>query len=231
MVSSSSSTTLTYAPSVAPMALLHMRVCTLPELPPHSIGAAWVTEPPHHTHVRARKQAKIARNATYLPEIAEREGARKRLCCPRCCGRRLCRSASNSHVTCGATRTAEALPCSRVQASEPFSFRHPYVSKLVLEYAARHCFAAPPLAYPTPTTVCACAISCLATGLTEGLGARLYVAGWTHEETIESLVRKAGFNGVLTIKLKQSIKVTRYQSSLCTMRYEQYLVAVGGRAA
>ena len=99
------------------------------------------------------------------------------------------------------------------------------------EYAARHCFAAPPLAYPTPTTVCACAISCLATGLTEGLGARLYVAGWTHEETIESLVRKAGFNGVLTIKLKQSIKVTRYQSSLCTMRYEQYLVAVGGRAA
>jgi hypothetical protein len=40
---------------------------------------ALVTEPPDHTHVRACKQAKIIRNATYLPEIAEREGARKRL--------------------------------------------------------------------------------------------------------------------------------------------------------
>jgi hypothetical protein len=59
----------------------------------------------------------------------------------------------------------------------------------------------------------------------------LVITGWTHEETIESLVRKAGFNGVLTVKFKQSIKVTRYQSSLCTMRYEQYLVAVGERDA
>lgn len=96
-----------------------------------------------------------------------------------------------------------------------------------------HCFGAPPSAYPTPATVCVCDISCLASGLTEVLegGRLLVIAGWTHEETIESLVRKAGFDGVLTVKFKQTIKVTRYQSSLCTMRYDHYLAAVSEREA
>jgi hypothetical protein len=53
--------------------------------------------------------------------------------------------------------------------------------------------------------------------------------GWTHEETIESLVRKAGFDGALSAALKDGLKVTRYQSSLCSMHYEQYQAAAAAR--
>ncbi|GJN20185.1 hypothetical protein PR202_gb07529 [Eleusine coracana subsp. coracana] len=47
--------------------------------------------------------------------------------------------------------------------------------------------------------------------------------GWTHIETIDSLMRKAGYNGHITESLRKKIRVTRYQSTLHTMHYGEYV--------
>ena len=48
--------------------------------------------------------------------------------------------------------------------------------------------------------------------------------GWTHEVTVRSLVRKAGFRGAESLTLEQlrGIRTTRYQSSKQKMAYEEY---------
>lgn len=46
--------------------------------------------------------------------------------------------------------------------------------------------------------------------------------GWTKIETIDSLMRKAGYNGVITESLRKKLRVTRYQSTLYTMNYADY---------
>ncbi|XP_072987026.1 uncharacterized protein At2g38710-like [Typha latifolia] len=46
--------------------------------------------------------------------------------------------------------------------------------------------------------------------------------GWTKTETIDSLVRKAGYNGVINETLRRELGVTRYQSTLYTMHYNDY---------
>ncbi|XP_062206061.1 uncharacterized protein At2g38710-like [Phragmites australis] len=50
--------------------------------------------------------------------------------------------------------------------------------------------------------------------------------GWTHIETIDSLMRKAGYNGTITESLRKKIRVTRYQSTLYTMHYGEYVAYV-----
>lgn len=45
---------------------------------------------------------------------------------------------------------------------------------------------------------------------------------WDKEECIESLVRKSGYQGHVTAKLKSTLKITRYQSTLCSMTYKEY---------
>lgn len=47
--------------------------------------------------------------------------------------------------------------------------------------------------------------------------------GWTQEEAIESLVRKAGWYGHIQDHMIQSIRCTRYQSSKEHMMYEEYV--------
>ena len=47
--------------------------------------------------------------------------------------------------------------------------------------------------------------------------------GWTQQEAIESLVRKAGWNGRIQEPIIQYIKCTRYQSSKEHMVYEEYV--------
>ena len=47
--------------------------------------------------------------------------------------------------------------------------------------------------------------------------------GWTAQETLDSLIRKAGFNGTITDRLQNSIKLERYQSSKEKMTYKEYL--------
>ncbi|KAJ3689570.1 hypothetical protein LUZ61_018734 [Rhynchospora tenuis] len=46
--------------------------------------------------------------------------------------------------------------------------------------------------------------------------------GWTKLETIDSLMRKAGYNGVINDLLRKKLRVTRYQSTLFTMHYTDY---------
>jgi hypothetical protein len=36
-------------------------------------------------------------------------------------------------------------------------------------------------------------------------------------------MRKAGYQGTITESLRKKIKVTRYQSTLCTMHYGEYV--------
>lgn len=48
-------------------------------------------------------------------------------------------------------------------------------------------------------------------------------AGWTKIEAIDSLVRKAGYNGEITESVRRRIHLTRYQSTLFSMHYSEYL--------
>ncbi|KAM7463793.1 hypothetical protein LguiA_031914 [Lonicera macranthoides] len=50
--------------------------------------------------------------------------------------------------------------------------------------------------------------------------------GWAVIEAIDSLMRKAGYNGMITEALRKRIKLTRYQSTLFTMHYSDYVAYV-----
>ena len=47
--------------------------------------------------------------------------------------------------------------------------------------------------------------------------------GWNQQECIDSLIQKAGYYGKVTEKIREKVKLTRYQSSLCTLTYQEYL--------
>ncbi|KAK9078710.1 hypothetical protein SSX86_002767 [Deinandra increscens subsp. villosa] len=47
--------------------------------------------------------------------------------------------------------------------------------------------------------------------------------GWTKIEAIDSLMKKAGYNGTITESVRKRIHLTRYQSSLYTMHYGDYV--------
>ncbi|XP_047323997.1 uncharacterized protein At2g38710-like [Impatiens glandulifera] len=47
--------------------------------------------------------------------------------------------------------------------------------------------------------------------------------GWSKIQTIDSLMRKAGFDGDITESLRKRIELTRYQSTLFTMPYSEYV--------
>jgi uncharacterized protein (TIGR00296 family) len=47
--------------------------------------------------------------------------------------------------------------------------------------------------------------------------------GWTKEECLESLYRKAGYNRAITRELMQSTTLERYQSSKCHLTYDEYV--------
>jgi uncharacterized protein (TIGR00296 family) len=47
--------------------------------------------------------------------------------------------------------------------------------------------------------------------------------GWDKNTTIISLVRKAGFQGEVTAHVLGSLQLTRYQSTLCKLSYDDYL--------
>ncbi|KAM0934516.1 putative AMMECR1 domain-containing protein [Dioscorea sansibarensis] len=50
--------------------------------------------------------------------------------------------------------------------------------------------------------------------------------GWTKMEAIDSLMRKAGYNGLITESLRKRVRLTRYQSTLYTMHYGEYVAFV-----
>jgi uncharacterized protein (TIGR00296 family) len=47
--------------------------------------------------------------------------------------------------------------------------------------------------------------------------------GWDHAQTLSSLVRKAGYNGIISPELLGGIHCTRYQSSKCLATYGEYV--------
>ncbi|CAG8608855.1 5658_t:CDS:2 [Paraglomus brasilianum] len=47
--------------------------------------------------------------------------------------------------------------------------------------------------------------------------------GWTRIETIDSLLRKAGYTDHITDEIRKRIVLTRYQSSKYTITYEEYI--------
>ncbi|EJD01478.1 alport syndrome [Fomitiporia mediterranea MF3/22] len=47
--------------------------------------------------------------------------------------------------------------------------------------------------------------------------------GWDQLDAIDSAIRKAGWEGRITEDLRRSIKLRRYQSSKCTVSYEEFI--------
>ena len=46
--------------------------------------------------------------------------------------------------------------------------------------------------------------------------------GWDHVQTIDSLLRKGGFKGTISSEVRNSIRLTRYQSEKMTVSYQEY---------
>ena len=49
---------------------------------------------------------------------------------------------------------------------------------------------------------------------------KTFSSGWTKEETVEALLKKAGVRGPMTQALKDSIKLIRYRSEKVEMDFE-----------
>ncbi|KAL5527780.1 hypothetical protein ACEPAG_6581 [Sanghuangporus baumii] len=47
--------------------------------------------------------------------------------------------------------------------------------------------------------------------------------GWDHLDAVDSAIRKAGWDGRITEDLRRSIKLRRYQSSKCSVTYEDFV--------
>ncbi|KAG0460665.1 hypothetical protein HPP92_020561 [Vanilla planifolia] len=47
--------------------------------------------------------------------------------------------------------------------------------------------------------------------------------GWSKIEAVDSLMRKAGYNGAITEALRMRLRITRYQSTIYTMHYSEYI--------
>lgn len=50
--------------------------------------------------------------------------------------------------------------------------------------------------------------------------------GWTKIEAIDSLIRKAGYNFTINEALRKRIRLTRYESTLFTMHFSEYVAYV-----
>ena len=50
-------------------------------------------------------------------------------------------------------------------------------------------------------------------------------SGWTQIQTIDSLMRKGGYKGPISPEVRNSIKVTRYQSEKVTVSYNEFMAA------
>mmetsp|Transcript_12791 Transcript_12791/g.27680 ORF Transcript_12791/g.27680 Transcript_12791/m.27680 type:complete len:214 (-) Transcript_12791:761-1402(-) len=47
--------------------------------------------------------------------------------------------------------------------------------------------------------------------------------GWTKQECIDALIRKSGYSGRVKHELREALQLTRYQSTTCTLTYNEYL--------
>ena len=51
-----------------------------------------------------------------------------------------------------------------------------------------------------------------------------FVLGWDRIQTIDSLLRKGGYKGVVTNEVRRQIKLTRYQSEKISLGYNDYIM-------
>ena len=51
--------------------------------------------------------------------------------------------------------------------------------------------------------------------------------GWDKVETLDSAMRKAGYNGKITDAVRQSVRVTRYRSSKISLQYAEWQEMTG----
>ena len=54
------------------------------------------------------------------------------------------------------------------------------------------------------------------------------VAGWDRVQTIDSLLRKGGFKGVITPEVRKSLRLTRYQSQKMSVSHADYIKSKNG---
>lgn len=50
---------------------------------------------------------------------------------------------------------------------------------------------------------------------------------WNKTQTVDSLIRKAGYSGVIDEKFLKSVRCRRYKSSKCRVSYQEYVVKIG----
>jgi len=55
--------------------------------------------------------------------------------------------------------------------------------------------------------------------------------GWTKEETIDELLRKGGYSGRITDRVRNRIILTRYQSAKYVITYDKYLEHTGQKSS
>ncbi|XP_076278226.1 AMMECR1-like protein isoform X2 [Lasioglossum baleicum] len=53
--------------------------------------------------------------------------------------------------------------------------------------------------------------------------------GWDQIQTIDSLLHKGGYKGLVTPDIRRSVKLTRYQSEEVTVSYQEYMTHWHGR--
>lgn len=53
--------------------------------------------------------------------------------------------------------------------------------------------------------------------------------GWNHVEALDSLIRKAGWEGRISDSLRASVRVERYQSSKAHLGYNEYMARRNAR--
>lgn len=46
--------------------------------------------------------------------------------------------------------------------------------------------------------------------------------GWDRRQALDNLIQKSGYGGQLMSRVRQHVKLTRYQSTTCTLTYEEY---------
>lgn len=47
--------------------------------------------------------------------------------------------------------------------------------------------------------------------------------GWDQLDAVDSAIRKAGWDGLITEDLRRSLKLRRYQSSRCSVNYDEFI--------
>lgn len=55
------------------------------------------------------------------------------------------------------------------------------------------------------------------------LNFKYFVIGWDQIQTIDSLLRKGGFKGIITPEIRHNIKLTRYRSEKVSVSYQDYI--------